>query len=293
MSMYFFAPNFNNYLGRGLSPKARAGSRGSNYTGARDIVKSARAESVTPSPTKSGVRGVDNSYGGSGPFGGSEFWKSKELFRESPDFMAASRKKKKPKARLPNLDPMLAEGKSRKHLEIFLMMRGVSILEVEDAIDHLITRYNEKYPWKEYKERVTSQAQVPLGGSGPRTSDARVNTSQDPYPEGYYKGGSAGQLEKMKLEREDKNQEFSAVIEFGATSGGSDAGSGAAVGRSGDSVGGGPPLKGRAKARAKAQAMYKQQREYISKKAKGYKTGGQYEQALVKAQAEHEQYVEV
>jgi len=118
-------------------------------------------------------------------------------FGHQPEFWPETQIKRKKKARLPNLDPLLAEGKTRNHLEIFMKTRGVSILDVEPAIDQAIKRYNKKYPWTKYKERRPQQG-APLGGSGPRTSDQPVNTSQDPYPEGYVKPGAASQLEEMK-----------------------------------------------------------------------------------------------
>ena len=118
-------------------------------------------------------------------------------FGTQPDFWPDTQKKRAPKPRLPNLDPLLAEGKTRQHLEIFMRTRGVSILEVDKAIDKAIKRYNRKYPWTKYKERKPQQG-PPLGGSGPRTSDAPVNTSHDPYPDGYIKPGAASQLEELK-----------------------------------------------------------------------------------------------
>ena len=118
-------------------------------------------------------------------------------FGEQPQWWPDTQKKRKPKARLPNLDAMLAEGKSRKHLEIFLKTRGVSILEVEDSINLLIKRYNKKYPWTKYKERKPQQG-PPLGGSGPRTGDGMVHTSEDPYPDGYVKNSGESQLAALK-----------------------------------------------------------------------------------------------
>merc|ERR1711871_82454 len=84
---------------------------------------------------------IDGKGGSSSPF-----------FAKTPEgFSPLRRKKPKKKARLPNMDAMLAQGASREHLETFLKMRGVSVLEVQEKIDLGIARYNARYPWRPYE----------------------------------------------------------------------------------------------------------------------------------------------